>query len=78
MINKDLTIHCLNQSYNLEIMEVRPTLDSCSDRMEKHRIHLRYKLGRLDYEVCDVCQTVVITEHLDRSTSDAAAEPKHE
>ena len=66
MINKDITIHCLNQSYNLEIMEIRPTLESCADRMEKHHIHLRYKLGRLDYEICDVCQTVMITEHLDR------------
>ena len=67
MIDRDLTIHMLNQSYNLNIMEIRPTPDSCTDRMEQHRMHLRYKLGRLDYEICDVCQVVVISEHLDRT-----------
>lgn len=66
MIDRDTTIHVLNQSYNLNILEVRPTLDSCSDRMEKHRMNIRYKSSRLDYEICDVCQAVVITEHLDR------------
>ena len=67
MIDRDLTIHMLNQSYNLNSMEIRPTPDSCSDRMTKHRTNLRYRLGRLDYEICDVCQAVVISEHLTRT-----------
>ena len=45
MIDRDLTIYMLDQSSTLNRMEVRPTPDSCSDRMEKHRMHLRYKLG---------------------------------
>jgi len=67
MIDRDTTIHVLNQSYNLNRLEIRPRPDSCSDRMEKHRTHLRYKLGQLDYEICNVCAAVVITEHLDRT-----------
>jgi hypothetical protein len=67
MIDRDLTVHMLDQSSKLNRMEVRPTLNSCSDRMEKHRPHLRYRLGELDYEICDVCRAVIISEHLDRT-----------
>ena len=67
MIDRDLTIYMLDQSSTLNRMEIRPTPDSCSDRMTTHRMHLRYKLGRLDYEICDVCQSVVITEHFGRT-----------
>ena len=67
MIDRDLTIHMLNQSYNLNIMEVRPMPDSCSDRMAEHRCNLRYRLGQLDYEICDVCCAIIVSEHLDRT-----------
>jgi hypothetical protein len=67
MIDHDTTIHVLNQSYNLNILEIRPRPISCSDNMQKHRTNLRYRLGQLDYEICDVCTAVVISEHLDRT-----------
>lgn len=67
MIDRDLTIHVINQSHNLNILEVRPRPDGCSDRMENHRLNLSYTLGQLDYEICGVCCAVVISEHLDRT-----------
>lgn len=64
MIDHDTTIHVINQSFNLNVLEVRPRLDSCTSRMEKHRINLRYDLGQLTYEICSACCAVIISEHL--------------
>lgn len=60
MMYRDLTVHCIDQTYKLDRMEIRPTLDQC---YSGHHIHMRYRRGRFEYEICGACQAVIITEH---------------